>query len=157
MDLVCQIRRMKLIKHDAFFNDPWTDLDRLFESTLPELYQWSPLRLGGRVRSLPLDVYEGENERVIRLEMPGVKKKDITIELDNAVLSVSAKRVEKSDAGETVVELSRSASVGEDINPDKRPKRWKDIWSAGHSVSGVDGVPTVADLVDRLVAEYEAA
>lgn len=47
--------------------------------------------------------------------------------------------------------------VSTDINPEKRPKRWKDTWSAGHSVSGVDGVPTVAELVDRLAEEYAAA
>lgn len=45
-------------------------------------------------------------------------------------------------------------NVSEDINPDKRPKRWKDIWSAGHSVSGVKDVPTVGELVDRVVNEF---
>ena len=93
---------MKLIKHDAFFNDPWTDLDRLFEATLPELYQWNPIRFGNRTKSLPLDVYEDDNVRVIRLEIPGVSKKDIHIELENAVLSVNAKRIEKTDDGFTV-------------------------------------------------------
>jgi nitronate monooxygenase len=44
--------------------------------------------------------------------------------------------------------------VAQDINPDKRPRRWKDIWSAGHSVSGVTDIPPVADLVDRLAIEY---
>jgi len=48
-------------------------------------------------------------------------------------------------------------NVSEDINPDKRPKRWKDIWSAGHSVSGVADVPPIADLVDQLAAEYQQA
>ncbi|QEZ44390.1 NAD(P)H-dependent flavin oxidoreductase [Cupriavidus oxalaticus] len=37
------------------------------------------------------------------------------------------------------------------------PKRWVDIWSAGHSVSGVDGVLPVAELVDVLAAEYARA
>lgn len=37
------------------------------------------------------------------------------------------------------------------------PRRWTHIWSAGHSVSSVGGVPTVADLVDELVEEYAAA
>jgi nitronate monooxygenase len=37
------------------------------------------------------------------------------------------------------------------------PKRWRDLWSAGHSVSGVHSVPTVAELVDQLYAEYAAA
>ena len=110
---------MKLIKHDSFFNDPWTDLDRLFESTFPELYQWSPLRLTGRERSLPLDVYENEDARVIRLEVPGVRKKDIGIELENAILSVHAKREEKTEGGKSTVEFKRSVSVGDDVDPDK--------------------------------------
>jgi HSP20 family protein len=110
---------MKLIKHDSFFNDPWTDLDRLLESTLPELYQWSPMRLSGRERSLPLDVFEDTNERVVRLEIPGVKKKDIEIELENAVLSVRAKREEKTESGTSTVDVSRSLTVGDDVDPDK--------------------------------------
>lgn len=36
-------------------------------------------------------------------------------------------------------------------------RRWKDIWSAGHSVSGVGDVPPVAELVARTAAEYAAA
>ncbi|HUA40476.1 MAG TPA: nitronate monooxygenase [Streptosporangiaceae bacterium] len=37
------------------------------------------------------------------------------------------------------------------------PRRYRDIWSAGHSVSGVRDVPSVADVVDRLAAEYAQA
>jgi nitronate monooxygenase len=37
------------------------------------------------------------------------------------------------------------------------PERWRDIWSAGHSVSAVDAVLPVADLVARTRAEYLAA
>ena len=38
-----------------------------------------------------------------------------------------------------------------------RPTRWRDIWSAGHSVSGVDAVRSVADLVAQTRAEYRSA
>jgi nitronate monooxygenase len=38
-----------------------------------------------------------------------------------------------------------------------RPKRWRDIWSAGHSTSGVTEVLSVDDLVARTIAEYRAA
>jgi nitronate monooxygenase len=37
------------------------------------------------------------------------------------------------------------------------PKRWIDIWAAGHTVSGVDAVRPVAALVAKLEAEYAAA
>ncbi|MDO5677609.1 MAG: nitronate monooxygenase family protein [Propionibacteriaceae bacterium] len=36
-------------------------------------------------------------------------------------------------------------------------KAWRDIWSAGHGVAGIHDVPSVAELVERLAAEYETA
>jgi nitronate monooxygenase len=36
-------------------------------------------------------------------------------------------------------------------------KAWRDIWSAGQSVSGVHEVSAVSALVERMAAEYEAA
>ena len=53
-----------------------------------------------------------------------------------------------------------SIDVAKDINRDAREqgaKRWKDIWSAGHSVSGVSDVPSVAELIERTAGEYAAA
>ena len=40
---------------------------------------------------------------------------------------------------------------------DERPKTWKDIWGAGQGVGNIDAIPPTAELVDRIVAEYEAA
>lgn len=39
----------------------------------------------------------------------------------------------------------------------RRRSRWQDAWSAGHVAGVVDDVPTVAELVDRLMSEYAAA
>jgi nitronate monooxygenase len=54
-----------------------------------------------------------------------------------------------------------SIDIAKDINAAEREKpdakRWKDIWSAGHSVSGVADVPSVAELIERTAREYEAA
>jgi nitronate monooxygenase len=50
--------------------------------------------------------------------------------------------------------------IGKDIDigaRDNRPKRWRDIWSAGHSTSGVSAVLPVDELVARTVAEYREA
>jgi len=48
--------------------------------------------------------------------------------------------------------------IAKDINAAERErpnaKRWKDVWSAGHSVSGVVDVPSVAELVERTAGEY---
>ncbi len=37
------------------------------------------------------------------------------------------------------------------------PRRYKDIWSAGHSVSGVTGVHSAADLIEQTEREYQDA
>ncbi|WP_205751606.1 hypothetical protein [Cupriavidus oxalaticus] len=43
------------------------------------------------------------------------------------------------------------------LGPGRRIKRWRDIWSAGHSVSGVAQVESVAELVARTRQEFDAA
>ena len=50
--------------------------------------------------------------------------------------------------------------IGKDIDVaarEARPKRWRDIWSAGHATSGVAEVLSVDELVARTAAEYCAA
>jgi nitronate monooxygenase len=50
--------------------------------------------------------------------------------------------------------------IGKDIDVGARendPKRWRDIWSAGHSVSGVTEVLSVDELVAGTLAEYRDA
>ncbi len=53
------------------------------------------------------------------------------------------------------IDISKDISAAERERPEA--KRWKDIWSAGHSVSGVGDIPSVADLVARTTAEYAVA
>jgi len=53
------------------------------------------------------------------------------------------------------IDIAKDINAAERDRPDA--KRWKDIWSAGHAVSGVADVPSVADLVARTEAEYRAA
>jgi nitronate monooxygenase len=50
------------------------------------------------------------------------------------------------------IDIAIDINVAERERPNA--KRWKDIWSAGHSVSGVSDIPSVAELVERTAAEY---
>lgn len=52
------------------------------------------------------------------------------------------------------IEISKDISIEA---REKTPTRWRDIWSAGHSVSGVAHVTSVRDLVAETLAEYRAA
>lgn len=40
---------------------------------------------------------------------------------------------------------------------DHESRPWKNIWSAGHGVGGIEDIPPVAELCARLAAEYHAA
>ena len=52
---------------------------------------------------------------------------------------------------------ARELFGGRSDEPAAAPRRWTDIWSAGHSVSGVQAVQPVAAIVQRLQAEYLAS
>jgi nitronate monooxygenase len=50
--------------------------------------------------------------------------------------------------------------IGADIDVaarESQPSRWRDIWSAGHSTSGVLNVMSTAELINQTLAEYRAA
>lgn len=48
--------------------------------------------------------------------------------------------------------------LGHVTNPtESDAKAWRDVWSAGHGVAAISDVPPVAELVDRMAAEYDEA
>jgi len=58
------------------------------------------------------------------------------------------------------IDIAKDINASERDKPDapgSSAKRWRDIWSAGHSVSGVADVPSVAELIRRTADEYAAA
>lgn len=50
------------------------------------------------------------------------------------------------------IDISKDIDVGA---REARPKRWRDIWSAGHATSGVREVLSVAELVRETIREYQ--
>ena len=52
-------------------------------------------------------------------------------------------------------EEARALFGGGGAGAPQRPKRWSGIWSAGHSVSGVNRVESVAEMLSTVRQEYE--
>lgn len=63
--------------------------------------------------------------------------------------SIAARGLDPNDFAAATAPLAGLAEHG--------LKAWKDIWSAGQGVGAISDAPPVGELVDRLVAEYEAA
>ncbi len=68
-------------------------------------------------------------------------------------------RTSVAQAGFNPDELPRAGKATMDFGAggNNELKAWKDIWSAGHSVSGIHEVATVATVVQRMADEYAAA
>ena len=74
-----------------------------------------------------VDISEDENSIFIEADMPGIKKEDIKVSMDNDLLSISAERTqseEEKKKGFHRVErswgcLSRSFTIGENVNTEK--------------------------------------
>lgn len=50
-----------------------------------------------------------------------------------------------------------SSNLGAALTVNDEARAWKTVWSAGHGVSGIRDVVPVAELVNRMESEYEAA
>jgi HSP20 family protein len=108
------------------------ELDRAFENFLRPV-RWIEEAAGNL--AFPLDVAERNDEFVITAELPGVKKQDIDVTLENGVLTIAAEtKVEQADKdGERIVRQERrygkyvrSLRLGTQIDERKINAQYKD-------------------------------
>lgn len=78
------------------------------------------------VGSLAADIHEDKDHYYARFELPGVKKEDVKIELNDNVLTVSAEKKEKRGDTESSFNLTRSISVPEGVKVDAIAARLED-------------------------------
>jgi len=94
---------MNILKWQRPTLTPWTsfgrlsdlrdEIDRLFESPLTELTRNSNLLSGWTPM---LDVYEDKDNYTVKAELPGLKKEDINVSLQDGTLSISGERKNES-------------------------------------------------------------
>jgi len=116
---------MKLIKYDTRMNDPWADLETLFDRSFPLFNQFFSPEYA-TARQLPVNLYETEASRYAEFEIPGVSREDLNVELENAVLTIKATRRVKRNGEDTSVEFSRSVTVGDDIKAESVTAKLED-------------------------------
>jgi len=71
--------------------------------------------------------------------------------------SIEAAGLDPARLNEQVSADEAKARYGGGKQATDGPRRWKDIWSAGHSVSGVSAVSSAADVVEATLREFEQA
>ena len=120
---------MKLIRYELPQIARFDDLERWFDQTIGN-FNFSPsLYDQGRRRNRltpAADLYEDDNNFYARIELPGVKKKEIDVKLENAVLTISGNRKSAKNEVEKSLSFSRSLSIPDGIQGDKIKATYED-------------------------------
>jgi HSP20 family protein len=82
-----------------------SELDRMFED--PWTFRWPALPAEAAATFAPkVDVFEKENRLITRVDLPGVKKEDVTVEVADGLLTLTGER--KTEKEETKDNVYRS-------------------------------------------------
>ena len=97
------------------------EFDQLFNNTLGDLFTFAPDLAQNRAGGFAVDLYEDKDNTYVRAELPGVDRKDISVEMVDDFLTLSGSRKAfGADGKETEsVEFSRSITVPEAVQTDK--------------------------------------
>ena len=118
--------------------DPWTTLptlqdriNRLFDDAFPtgrgdemNLFDWRPT----------VDTYEEGDNIVIKAELPGVKKEDVSIDVKDSVLTLKGERKHEKDINEdnyyrresAYGRFQRAFTLPDAVDPNKIEASYKD-------------------------------
>ena len=116
---------------DGFMNDFFDDLDRdFFDEPMPVR------RVNGHSSLMRTDITKKDGNYLMSVELPGYKKDDVSLELENGYLNISAKhnesKEEKNDKGEVIRSeryagnMARSFYVGDDVKEEDVKAKFED-------------------------------
>ncbi len=99
---------------DEWFRHPFAGMPTLgqFFSQLGEILP------GAATDRLAVDVHEDKDAYHASFEVPGVRKEDVKLELNNGLLTVTAEKREKTGDTERSNSLTRAVSVPEGVQTD---------------------------------------
>ncbi len=108
----------------------WEGVFRGFDQLFREFERELPLTSFGAV---PAEVTEEAERFVLKVEIPGVADKDVKVELNEGVLTVSAERAVEVPQGyktlrreRSALRFSRSYAFGDHVDPEKVTAELKD-------------------------------
>lgn len=122
---------MKLIRYKYPNKTGCNSISRLFDFETPSIGRFGKLfdeLLGSEAYAdqLPVDLYEDDKNFYARIELPGVDKKAIDLELENTVLTCRGKYTEKTKNEKTDHSFKRSISIPDEAVVDQISANHKD-------------------------------
>lgn len=108
----------------------WDDLFRGFDQLFRELDREAPITSFGYA---PSQLKEEESRYVLRVEVPGLSEKDVKVDLQEGVLTVTAERAVEAPQGyaprrreRSALRFSRGFALGDRVDPEKTTAEIKD-------------------------------
>jgi len=96
---------------------PWSglenEIDQFFDTALSNI---GSTRFG---HQFPVGVYEDSENTYVRAELPGVNRNEITVEMVDGSLNMSASRKYKSGESEESLSFSRSINLPASVHADR--------------------------------------
>ncbi len=116
---------MKLIRYEYPTLPVFNEFDRLLDDFWSNFGRFP---MPERLRSPAMDLYEDDHNYYVRIELPGFKQKDLNVQLENAVLTVTAERKSEEKDGEQREHsrVSRSVSVPDGVDTEKVAAKLED-------------------------------
>ncbi|NLC68452.1 MAG: Hsp20/alpha crystallin family protein [Clostridiaceae bacterium] len=113
--------------------NPFRDMDN-FTRDVAGFFDRSPFRLFGMANTPRVDVYQTDNEVIVKAEVPGIKKEDINIFVDENSIRLSGKFTKTSDFKDENVyrseryygNFSRTIPLPVEIKTDQTSAEYKD-------------------------------
>lgn len=100
---------MSLIKYDPFreLRSLQDEMNRLFMTSMPRGFGQEDLASGGWAPNV--DIYESENEIVLEAELPGMKRDDFEVSIENNTITLKGERsFEKKDERDNYHRVERA-------------------------------------------------
>jgi HSP20 family protein len=100
----------------SFARSPWSgleaEIDRLFETALTDFSAPATNRF-------PVDVFEDKDNAYVRAELPGINREELSVELVDGYLNLSAARKTTEEQAAESFSFARSIAVPDDVQADK--------------------------------------
>lgn len=99
---------MNIIKYDPFrdLRSLQDEMNRLFSSSFPRLSNQEEMSAGW---SPSVDIYESETQVILEAELPGMKREDFDLSIENNIITLKGeRRFEKKDEGDNYHRVERA-------------------------------------------------
>lgn len=116
---------MKLIRYDYPTLPAARDFDRVMNELWAGFPRFSNLLAEQEHANIAADLYEDDSNVYARFELPGFKKEELGVQLENSVLTVSAERKGKDETEESY-SLERSITVPDGVDGTKVAAKLED-------------------------------